>query len=58
MKADGEAFVGEVEVPDKGGVAWFCEAVFAGPAGSYTLSTPPHVAPEPVSPTGKVAERR
>jgi PhoPQ-activated pathogenicity-related protein len=44
MKADGEEYVAEVTVPEKGGVAWFGEAVFAGPTGSYTLSTPAQVA--------------
>ena len=48
MRAEGESFVGEVEVPTTGGAAWFGEAVFAGPnGGTYTLTTPPEVAPEP-----------
>jgi PhoPQ-activated pathogenicity-related protein len=47
MKEDGGSYVGEVSVPDKGGVAWFGELEFAGPSGPYNLSTPAHVAPEP-----------
>jgi PhoPQ-activated pathogenicity-related protein len=49
MRTDGEAFVGDVSVPQKGSVAWFGELVFAGPAGPYVLSTPSHIAPNPVS---------
>ena len=49
MKADGESYVGEVSVPEKGGVAWFGELAFPGSMGSFTLSTPSQVAPNPVS---------
>jgi PhoPQ-activated pathogenicity-related protein len=48
MRAEGDAWVGEVEVPATGGAAWFGEAVFTGPnGGTYTLTTTPEVAPEP-----------
>jgi PhoPQ-activated pathogenicity-related protein len=55
MKADGDSYVGEVQVPDKGGVAWFGELVFPGPGthgvggGAFTLCTPSQVAPDRVS---------
>jgi PhoPQ-activated pathogenicity-related protein len=44
MRAEEEGYVGELTVPDQGGIAWFAEAVFNGPNGTYTLSTPPQVA--------------
>src|SRR5437899_11047712 len=43
------SYAGEVTVPRKGSVAWFGELVFAGPAGPFSLSTPSHIAPDPVS---------
>lgn len=49
MNADGDAYTGEVTVPQKGSVAWFAELVFAGTAGTFTLSTPSHIAPNPAS---------
>jgi PhoPQ-activated pathogenicity-related protein len=57
MRADGDAYVADITVPETGGIAWFCEAVFTGPSGSYTLSTPSHVAPDPSSTSGKLAGR-
>jgi PhoPQ-activated pathogenicity-related protein len=49
MTAEGDGYVGEVTVPEKGGVAWFGELAFPGSMGSFTLSTPSQVAPDPVS---------
>ncbi len=49
MKLDGDAYVGQVTVPDKGSVAWFGELVFSGPTGTYELSTPSQIAPNPIS---------
>ena len=49
MRAEGDAYAGEVTVPQKGSVAWFGELVFAGPAGPFSLSTPSHIAPDPVN---------
>ena len=58
MHPDGDGFVAEVTVPSTGGLGWFCEAVFTGSSGSYTLSTPPGIAPEPrVSAGEKVSQR-
>jgi PhoPQ-activated pathogenicity-related protein len=48
MQADGDAYVGQVAVPDKGSVAWFGELVFSGPTGTFELSTPSQIAPDPV----------
>jgi PhoPQ-activated pathogenicity-related protein len=45
MRKEGELFVAEVAVPEKGGIAWFAEAEFTGEVGSFMLSTPPRVAP-------------
>jgi PhoPQ-activated pathogenicity-related protein len=48
MRSEGDSFIGDVEVPGTGGVAWFGEAVFTGPhGGTFTLTTTPQVAPEP-----------
>jgi PhoPQ-activated pathogenicity-related protein len=58
MKAEGSRFTADVTEPEKGGIAWFCEAVFAGPGGSYTLTTPPQVAPEPGSTRTATADSR
>ena len=34
MKAESDSFTAEVTEPEQGGIAWFCEAVFAGPIGT------------------------
>jgi PhoPQ-activated pathogenicity-related protein len=52
MREEGEAYFGDVAVPEKGGVAWFGELVFPGPPGSFTLSTPAQVAPQPRASAG------